>query len=65
MNLGSLLPQQPLAQMLPGLQLPCFLHRKSATHLATPSSTQTPPPPGFFAQKDPLGHPVPRSEVPP
>ena len=63
-NFGLLLPQQPLAQMLPGRQLLCFLHRTSATQEPA-AMPQTPPPPGFFAQKAPLGHPVPPSEVPP
>src|SRR5829696_2434654 len=59
-NLGS---QQPLPQMVPTGQSRCFLQRRSATQPAPPRR-QMPPPPGFCAQKDPSGHPVPPKTCP-
>jgi hypothetical protein len=60
-NLGD--GQQPLPQMFPLEQWRCFLQLWSELQMP-PACRQTLPPPGFFAQKQPLGHPLPPSGDP-
>ena len=62
-NLGASGPQHPVAQISPSGQSPCFEQPSTppTSQMAT-AVTQTPPPPGFFAQKQPgltPAHPVP------
>jgi hypothetical protein len=60
-NLGD--GQQPLPQIWSVGQWRCFLQLWSELQMP-PASRQTPPPPGFLAQKQVAGHPVPPTQNP-